>query len=67
MASIGLGINYPTDKLWLVTGAILGMIASDFVAIVLGKCLSKKIPEKAISRFSGILFIVFGIIGFIGL
>lgn len=67
LASLGLGINYPDDRLWLVIGAVLGMIASDLFAVILGKFLSKKIPEKAISRFSGILFILFGIIGFIGL
>lgn len=64
LASIGLGINYPDYRIWLVFGAILGMLASDFVAVLLGKFLSKKIPEKTISRFSGALFIIFGIIGF---
>lgn len=64
LASIGLGINYPDYRIWLVIGAILGMLASDLAAILLGKFLSKKIPEKTISRFSGILFIIFGIIGF---
>ena len=67
LASIGLGINYPQDKIMLVLGAILGMIASDLIAIFTGKFLSKKIPEKAITIFSGILFIVFGIIGFFSL
>lgn len=67
LASIGLGINYPQNKLLLVLGAILGMIASDLIAIFTGKFLSKKIPEKAITIFSGILFIIFGIIGFFSL
>lgn len=67
LASIGLGINYPQDKIMLVLGAILGMIASDLIAIFTGKFLSKKIPEKAITIFSGILFIIFGIIGFFSL
>ena len=67
LASLGLGINYPNDRLWLVGGAVLGMVVSNLVAIALGKFLSKKIPEKAITRFSGILFILFGIIGFLGL
>lgn len=67
LASLGLGINYPNDRLWLVIGAVLGMVVSNLVAIALGKFLSKKIPEKAITRFSGILFILFGIIGFLGL
>lgn len=67
LASIGLGINYPQDKIMLVLGAILGMVASDLIAIFTGKFLSKKIPEKAITIFSGILFIIFGIIGFFSL
>ena len=67
LAYIGLGINYPQDKIMLVLGAILGMIASDLIAIFTGKFLSKKIPEKAITIFSGILFIIFGIIGFFSL
>lgn len=67
LASLGLGINYPHDRLWLVIGAVLGMVTSNLVAIGLGKFLSKKIPEKTISRFSGILFIIFGIIGFLEL
>lgn len=64
LASLGLGINYPNCRLWLVIGAVLGMITSNLFAIGLGKFLSKKIPEETITRFSGILFIVFGIIGF---
>lgn len=67
LASIGLGINYPNYRFSLVLGATLGMLASDLVTILLGKFLSKKIPEKAITKFSGILFIIFGIIGFISL
>lgn len=65
LASLGLGIHYPSYKLFLVLGAILGMVASDFLAIVTGKFLSKKIPENTIEKFSGILFILFGLIGFI--
>ena len=64
LASLGLGINYPDYRLWLVLGSVLGMIVSNLFAIGLGKFLSTKIPEKTISRFSGILFIVFGVLGF---
>ncbi len=65
LASIGLGISYPNQKLFLIIGAILGMVISDMLAIVFGKFLSSKIPESAISKLSGVLFIIFGIIGFI--
>ncbi len=63
LASIGLGIQYPTYKTSLIIGAILGMIVSDSIAVVCGKFLKTKIPEKTIKRFSGILFLLFGIIG----
>lgn len=64
LSSIGLGIQYPTQKIFLILGAILGMVVSDFIAILLGKFLSKKLPENIIEKFSGILFLIFGFIGF---
>lgn len=65
LASIGLGINYPDFKISLILGAILGMIISDCIAIFLGKLLSKKLNTNAINKLSGILFLLFGIIGLI--
>ena len=65
LASIGLGISYPNSKLFLIFGAILGMVMSDLLAILFGKFLLKKIPENLMQKLSGILFIIFGIIGFI--
>lgn len=63
LASIGLGIQYPAQKVFLILGAILGMILSDLIAIILGKFLSKKLPENILEKFSGILFLIFGFIG----
>lgn len=65
LASIGLGISYPNQKIFLIIGAILGMVVSDLLAIIFGKLLVKKIPETLMQKLSGILFIIFGIIGFI--
>lgn len=65
LASIGLGISYPSSKLFLIIGAILGMVISDLLAILFGKFLSTKIPETLMQKLSGLLFIIFGIIGFI--
>lgn len=65
LASIGLGISYPSSKLFLVLGAILGMVVSDSIAIVFGKFLKNKISEEAMQKLSGILFIIFGLINFI--
>ena len=47
----------------LILGAIFAMIASDLIAIIFGKVLSKKIPENIIQKFSGILFLIFGFLG----
>lgn len=65
LASIGLGISYPNSKFFLIIGAILGMVISDLLAVLFGKFLATKIPENLIKKLSGILFIIFGIIGFI--
>ena len=65
LASLGFGIEYPNYKVVLVIGAILGMIVSDAIAIVSGKFLSKFISEEKMQKFSGILFLIFGIAGFV--
>lgn len=65
LASLGFGIQYPNHKIMLVIGAILGMIVSDLIAIISGKFLSKYISEEKMQKFSGILFLIFGITGFL--
>lgn len=66
LASLGLGIEYPNEKIFLIVGAVLGMVMSDLLAILFGKMLSKKIPEKVMKKLSGVLFCIFGLIGLIG-
>ena len=65
LASIGLGISYPNFKLFLIIGSILGMVGSNLFAILFGKFLSSKIPESLMHKISGLLFIIFGFIGFL--
>ena len=43
------------------------MVISDLIAIILGKFLSKKLPENVMEKFSGILFLIFGFIGLFNL
>lgn len=64
LASIGLGVKYSSYKLLLILGAVLGMVVSDFLAIFLGKFLNNKISEKNMKKISGILFLIFGFLGF---
>lgn len=65
LASLGLGISYPSYKISLILGAILGMVACDSIALAFGKLLTRYISEKAMQRLSGILFLIFGLIGLI--
>lgn len=65
LASLGLGISYPNYKISLILGAILGMVLSDSIAIIFGKVLNKYISESGIQKLSGVLFLIFGIFGFI--
>lgn len=65
LASLGFGIQYPNYKFLLILGAILGMIASDSIAIISGKFLSKYVSEEKMKIFSGILFLIFGLVGLI--
>lgn len=65
LASIGLGIEYFSYKLSLIFGAVTGMIVSDLIAIIFGKALSQKVPEYMMKKFSGILFLIFGVLGII--
>ncbi len=64
LASVGLGIQYPNFKISLILGAIAAMVLCDFIAIMFGKFLNQYVSEKWMQRFSGVLFFIFGIIGF---
>lgn len=65
LASLGFGIEYPDYKIMLVIGAILGMVISDSLAIIFGKFLNKYISEEKMRKFSGVLFLIFGLVGLI--
>lgn len=67
LSSIGLGIQYPLSKIPLIVGSVCGMVASNSIAIFLGKWLSSKISPSTVEIFSNIIFILFGIIGFLTL
>jgi putative Ca2+/H+ antiporter (TMEM165/GDT1 family) len=56
-------ITLATDHGWLGTwiGSTLGMVAADALAIVVGRALGKRLPEKAIAYGAATLFFLFGI------
>lgn len=65
LSSIGLGIQYPNYKISLIFGAILGMVLSDSIALFFGKFLNRHLSEDKMKKLSGILFIIFGVLGII--
>lgn len=65
LAALGLGISYPESKFFLVLGAIVGMVLSDYLAILLGKFLSSKISPRLMNILSGVIFLLFGVVGMV--
>ena len=65
LASLGLGIEYPFFKFSLILGAIAGMVASNSFAILFGKFMGSKVKQEYIQTLSNLLFIVFGVVGFV--
>ena len=63
LASLGLGIEYPTFKTPLICGSICGMVASNSIAIFLGKWLGSKVSTSTIELLSNLIFVLFGFIG----
>ncbi|RZA08245.1 MAG: TMEM165/GDT1 family protein [Proteobacteria bacterium] len=60
LATIALGARY--ESLALVTlGTTAGMMASNALAIFLGKKLLKRVPMKWVRVFACVLFVLFGI------
>lgn len=66
LAAVGLapseGIS-TTARFWGVTlGSTAGMVLADAVAIGAGHFLGARLPERLLSRISGVVFIAFGIL-----
>lgn len=60
LATITLAAKENWLGVWL--GSTIGMVAADALAIVVGRMLGKKLPEKAIKYGASAAFVVFGII-----
>lgn len=65
LGSLGLSARGLTssDTFWGVwIGSTIGMMIADGAAIVVGALLGRKLPERLITRISGTIFIVFGVV-----
>ena len=51
-----------TDNPWWVwLGSTVGMVLADALAIVVGRLLGKRLPERAITIFASVMFVLFGV------
>ena len=57
-------VTLATTEDWLGTwvGSTMGMVTADAIAIVLGKHLGNRLPERAINIGAALLFVVFGVL-----
>jgi putative Ca2+/H+ antiporter (TMEM165/GDT1 family) len=58
LSTISLATTNPFLPVWI--GSTIGMVLSDGLAVILGKMLGAKLPEKAISYGASGIFFVFG-------
>lgn len=65
LASLGLGLQYPSYKLSLIAGSICGMVGSNLLAIFFGKFLGSHLNQKFVELLSNVIFIIFGVIGLV--
>lgn len=67
LGALGSGLTAPeggtfTTGLGVWAGSVLGFLLADLVAIVVGAYLGSKLPGHLISRVSGVIFVVFGVV-----
>jgi putative Ca2+/H+ antiporter (TMEM165/GDT1 family) len=60
LATITLATTYSPLGVWL--GSTLGMVAADALAIVVGRALGTRLPERAVRIGAALLFVVFGVL-----
>lgn len=59
IATITLAAGEELVGTWL--GSTVGMVAADALAIVFGRVLGTRLPERAVRRFAAASFVVFGV------
>lgn len=67
IASLGLGLEYPSYKFSLILGSIFGMVLSNSIAIFFGRLLGSKLKSGFVEFLSNVIFIVFGLFGLINI
>jgi Ca2+/H+ antiporter, TMEM165/GDT1 family len=59
LATITLATTYAPLGVWV--GSTVGMVAADGLAIVVGRLLGTRLPERAVRIGAAVLFVIFGV------
>ena len=60
LATVTLATRYGAAGTWL--GSTLGMVAADALAIIVGRHLGARLPERAVRIGAAVTFVVFGVL-----
>lgn len=60
LGTVAISAQHPGEPLAVWAGSTLGMVASDALAILLGRWLGRQLPERAVRWGAGAIFLVFG-------
>jgi len=60
LGTVAVAAQHPGEPVWVWAGSTVGMVASDGLAILLGRYLGKQLPEKAVKWGAGSIFLAFG-------
>jgi putative Ca2+/H+ antiporter (TMEM165/GDT1 family) len=60
LATITLATTHGAFAVWL--GSTVGMVVADALAILVGRLLGRRLPERVITIFASVMFVVFGVV-----
>lgn len=60
LGTVAVAAQHPGEPVSVWAGSTLGMVASDALAIILGRYLGKQLPEHAVKWGAGTIFLGFG-------
>jgi putative Ca2+/H+ antiporter (TMEM165/GDT1 family) len=60
LATITLASTHSAFGVWF--GSTVGMVAADALAILVGRLLGRRLPERVITVFASVMFVAFGVV-----
>jgi putative Ca2+/H+ antiporter (TMEM165/GDT1 family) len=59
LATITLASTHGAFGVWL--GSTVGMVVADALAILVGRLLGRRLPERVVTIFASVMFVIFGV------